>query len=140
MHPTIANGETIIIEPVDPSEIRWGDIILYRTKTGVIAHRVISILRDTSSVLSPQASSLLFIHRGDAFETPDEPVRPDQVLGRVVSVERNGHCVNLLGKKAKILFLTRILATRVKGQIGQIPIVAHTIRHIRRKGSLASNL
>src|SRR4030067_203750 len=43
MHPTIANGETIIIEPVCPSQIERGDIILYRTNTGVIAHRVIKI-------------------------------------------------------------------------------------------------
>ena len=168
MQPTIHHGETITIVPVEPREIKRGDIILYRAKTGVIAHRVIRILRDTTSALTPQPSSanthwllgywvtrlldyrgsvlgpqsllLRFYTRGDAFETPDEPVRPDQVLGRVVSVERNGRWIDLGGKKAKILFLTRNLASRLKGQIGRIPIVAPAIRHVRRRGSLTSNL
>jgi len=187
MQPTIANGETIIIEPVLPSEIEWWDIILYKTQTGVIAHRVIQIkamepspqmdcssseapLKRSSplsfallksrfqrddpqgrspllkrsahgfSALSHQHSLLTFLTRGDAFETPDGPVKPDQILGRVVSVERNGRCIDLGGKKAKVLFLTRNLASRLKGQIGRIPIVAPTIRRVCRRGSVTSNL
>ena len=184
MQPTINHGETITIVPVEPREIKRGDIVLYRAKTAIIAHRVIRILRDTNSVFSPhhssanahwllgywvigllgywvtyscsclrtpnselrtsldspQPSSLSFILRGDAFEKPDEPVGSDQILGRVVSVERNGRWIDLGGEKTKILYFTHNLVSRLKGQIGRIPIVAPTIRHFRRRGSLTSNL
>jgi hypothetical protein len=43
MHPTIREGETITVEPVEPSAVKRGDIILYRSESGVIAHRVICI-------------------------------------------------------------------------------------------------
>ncbi len=43
MHPTIKNSETITVEPVAPSSVKVGDIILYRSKAGIIAHRVIRI-------------------------------------------------------------------------------------------------
>ena len=171
MQPTIADGEMITIVPVEPQEIKRGDIILYRTKTGVIAHRVIKTrVIKPSSFLSPQSSSitghwllgywvtgllgslaqssalshqhslLRFLTRGDAFETPDGPVKPDQILGRVVSVERDGHSIDLRGNKAKALFHARIFAARLKRQIGRIPIVAPTIRRVFRKGSLTSGL
>jgi hypothetical protein len=171
MQPTIANGEMITIVPVEPQEIKRGDIILYRTKTGVIAHRVIKtrVIKPSSflspqpssitghwllgywvtgllgslaqsSALSPQHSLLRFLTRGDAFETPDGPVKPDQILGRVVSVERDGHSIDLRGNKAKALFHARIFAARLKRQIGRIPIVAPTIRRVYRRVSLTSNL
>ena len=41
MHPTIRAGETITVKPASPAELEVGDIALYRTERGVIAHRVI---------------------------------------------------------------------------------------------------
>ena len=35
-----------------------------------------------------------FILRGDASRTFDEPVTSDQILGKVISIERNGNIVN----------------------------------------------
>jgi len=43
MHPTICDGEMINVEPVLPSQVRHGDIILYRSPRGITAHRVIHI-------------------------------------------------------------------------------------------------
>ena len=59
MHPTICDGEMINVEPVLPSQVRHGDIILYRSARGITAHRVIHIQREMElnrSVLSPLSS------------------------------------------------------------------------------------
>ncbi|HKR00519.1 MAG TPA: S24 family peptidase, partial [Pyrinomonadaceae bacterium] len=44
MLPTIRDGEAILVEPVEEEAIRRGDILLYRTERGVIAHRVVEIV------------------------------------------------------------------------------------------------
>jgi hypothetical protein len=40
------------------------------------------------------AEKLFFILRGDASRTFDEPIERDQVVGKVVSIERNGSSIN----------------------------------------------
>ena len=109
MTPTIREDETITIDPVSASSVRKGDIILYSNKTGVIAHRVVRIEKEDSS-LQPHS----FILRGDASITYDKPVTPGQVLGKVVSVERGGRSIALCGIKAKTKRMTRLLASRAK--------------------------
>jgi signal peptidase I len=84
MFPTILANETIRVEPIDPSTVRSGDIILYRTNGRLIAHRVIRI----------KIEALHFIMRGDAATVCDEPVTSDQILGKVVSIERNGRSID----------------------------------------------
>ncbi len=67
MHPTIRDGETIVVEPIDLRDIKRGDIVLYRDLRGVIAHRVVAIIRTQqrglsypqSSILDPQSSIFL---------------------------------------------------------------------------------
>ena len=100
MYPTIIANETILVEPVDPETVKRGDIILYRTNGRLVAHRVVGInmLIDNSSLPSSDFNSQssapsplrFFILRGDASSTCDEPVEFNQILGKVVSVERNG--------------------------------------------------
>ena len=95
MYPAIKDGEIIKVEPVEPSHIKKGDIVLYRMKKGVIAHRVVHI--ETRNGGPP-----FFVLRGDTLETCDGIVEPRQVIGRVISVERNGHDYKLNGIHAKL--------------------------------------
>jgi hypothetical protein len=46
------------------------------------------------SKLCGSSEKLFFILRGDASRTFDEPVKSDQILGKVISIERNGNTVN----------------------------------------------
>ena len=48
------------------------------------------------------AGKLFFILRGDASRNFDEPVKCDQVVGKVVSIERNGSLVNPYGFQHKL--------------------------------------
>ncbi len=83
MHPTIRHGDLITVEPVEPSNLKRGDIILYRLQNGFIAHRLVNIEERNGC-------GLTFTLRGDASTTCDAPVKPEQVLGKVVRLER-GH-------------------------------------------------
>jgi len=100
MQPTIRDGESITVQPMEPSDVKRGDIILYRSGGAVIAHRVEEIAWNGSRIA-------FFILRGDASSSPDQPVRPERVLGRVVSVERENQHIALGGKEARIRYTLR---------------------------------
>ena len=57
MYPVIQDGETLIVEPVAPSVVNAGDIILYKSEEKLIAHRVISIRKVNVSNTQPPALS-----------------------------------------------------------------------------------
>jgi len=114
MHPTICDGEMINVEPVLPSQVRHGDIILYRSPRGITAHRVIHIQREMNSALSPHCSLLVFHTRGDSLKGVDPPLTSDQILGKVFSVERNGRTVALYGNRAFMLQEIRLFLFQLK--------------------------
>jgi signal peptidase I len=107
MHPAIREGETITVRPVSPSAVRPGDIILYRWQQGIIAHRVVGIEKAAGG-------DFRLLTRGDAAGAQIEPVAPDQVLGKVVSAERNGRRIDLYGIRSKVQRILHPLASRCK--------------------------
>ncbi|MDA2923342.1 hypothetical protein MYX65_01590 [Acidobacteria bacterium AH-259-L09] len=131
MYPSIQEGELITVEPVQPPDVKREDIILYRSERGVIAHRVVEVsgsqaepsaygaagfsLRASSS--NSQEETLVLRLRGDASLCCDEPVAGQQVLGRVVGVQRNGRSIQLASRGAKVWHKARRLASRLKGRI-----------------------
>ena len=120
MHPTIRDGETITVEPVTPSGVKVGDILLYRGKTGVIAHRVVQIERENTHAVTGSSSlspDYLFILRGDASVNCDFPVEQPQVLGKVVSVQRACRSIDLYAWRAKIGRIAHSCASRLKRRI-----------------------
>jgi hypothetical protein len=77
----------------------------------VIAHRVVRLegaVDDKTRVL---------ILRGDSLATCDAPVRAEQVLGRVISVERKGRKVKLTGRRAEVRRAARACAARLKREL-----------------------
>ncbi len=108
MYPSIREGELITVEPVQASDVKIADIVLYRSERGLIAHRVVEIASRDSQV---------FRVRGDASLSCDQPVEAEQILGRVVGVQRNGRSVALASRGAKIWHRTRRLASGLKGWI-----------------------
>lgn len=107
MNPTILDGETVVVEPVRACEVRRGDIILYLWESRVVAHRVVS-------VKGSDEASRFFILRGDALRSCDEPVHAEQILGRVVAVERAGRSVNLVKGGNSLMRGAYIVCVRLK--------------------------
>jgi hypothetical protein len=118
MSPAIRDGEAVTVAPVRASQVRRGDIILYRAERGLIAHRVWRLKVGTDAPV--------FITRGDAATSCDAPVSASQVLGRVMCVERNGRTLGLMGLRVRIFFMARVGISRLKARLraARIPLKA----------------
>jgi hypothetical protein len=90
MQPIIKEGETITVD------------------------RVVGIKREMTAQSSSLSPHHLFLLRGDASTTCDAPVAPDQVLGKVISVERDGRSINPYCLRVKTQRLARLIASRIK--------------------------
>jgi len=110
MNPTIKAGEKITVEPVAPRAVKVGDIILYWNHRGVIAHRVVRIERTPGD-------DWVFLLRGDAAGACDAPVESGRILGKVLSVEREGCSISLCSRKAKLLWALRSGARHIKRRV-----------------------
>jgi signal peptidase I len=107
MYPTIRENEAITVEPVEPRNVKEGDIILYRSGKNVVAHRVIRIEKS-------RGNTLRFILREDTWGTLDEPIEAEQILGKVVSVERAGRSIDLYSRRVKMRLFAHTVASRFK--------------------------
>jgi signal peptidase len=87
MEPILSTGDVVFIQPVkSPSEIRVGDVIVYRSQAGrYIIHRVINMINVGGKVY--------LITKGDNNPVPDifGPGYPgvpfESIVGKVVSIE-----------------------------------------------------
>jgi len=83
MVPTVWPGDTLVIEAADHSTVCPGDIVLFARHQRFVAHRVVV---NSSSGRGIET-------RGDAMTQMDAPISTREVLGRVVSIERNGKSI-----------------------------------------------
>lgn len=72
MSPTMEKGDIVIIKIGD--EIREKDIITYKKENVFITHRIEKINEDS------------IIAKGDRNNTEDEPIKKDDIIGRVVFI------------------------------------------------------
>jgi len=95
MRPSLENGDKVTLAPVSPEKLKIGDVALFRRRDeSLVLHRLVR--REGG----PQPA---FIFKGDAVAEPDEPVAPDQVLGKVIKIEKFGQHVHSQGPAAALL-------------------------------------
>jgi signal peptidase len=112
MHPTIRHGDLITVEPVAPSNLKRGDIILYRLQNGFIAHRIVNIEEQNGF-------GLTFLLRGDASTTCDSPVKMQQILGKVVCLERDNRYVDPYSLRVRLWSIIYLSLARLKRDVFQ---------------------
>lgn len=98
MLPSIWPGETLVVERVEPHQVRIGDVVLVGREGRLCAHRVVSTVEGSGT---PQ-----WFTQGDAMSVPDCPVAENELLGRVAYVIRSGKNVTLsteLSAPAKVI-------------------------------------
>ncbi len=79
MEPGLPAGSLAVVRPVDPAEVRTGDVITYQLKSGepaVVTHRVVGVGETLEGELRVTT-------RGDANGTDDDPVLAAQIRGRL---------------------------------------------------------
>ena len=120
MAPTYAVDAELALAPVDPADVRVGDVIAFRTESDrpMVTHRVAAIYRD--------AVGLSFVTKGDANEEADiEPVAASAVRGRVVfGVPHLGLFVR--GVRAPFGFLALVV-------LPGLLLIGQELRNIRRE-------
>ena len=91
MEPSLAQGDLVVVRPVDPAHLAVGDVVAYRPVPGVdrlVTRRVIEVHSDDGAVTAVQT-------QGDANLAPDDPITPDQLKGRAA------YSVPLIGQIAQ---------------------------------------
>jgi radical SAM protein with 4Fe4S-binding SPASM domain len=137
MRPAVLDGDVLIVEPIDADAVKVGDIILYLVEKRLIAHRVINIEKvqyrdgltascgakfslvppnsDTGAIDNCITGNLYaFILRGDASYSYDEPVYSDQILGKAITIERNGRLIQPYSLFYRLTCRARVWASRLK--------------------------
>jgi signal peptidase I len=83
MLPAIEPGDTIVLEPLAPGAV-LDDIVMFEWQNRLLAHRIVNIAGTTLTT------------RGDNHAHVDGvAVDPEQVIGRVTQVLRNGRPVDV---------------------------------------------
>lgn len=83
MHPFVQDGDFITVSPVEDSSIKTGDVVFYSTaEDRIIVHRVIRKYQKDGRVT--------MLIKGDATSGPSEKVNAENILGKVVAIERDG--------------------------------------------------
>jgi signal peptidase I len=83
MLPTLWPGDTLMIERVQSEGVVAGDIVLFARDRRFFVHRVTGKGRTDKALQT----------RGDSMPQFDPPISNRELLGRVVSIERNGKCI-----------------------------------------------
>ncbi|MDY6865829.1 MAG: signal peptidase I [Halobacteriota archaeon] len=86
MAPLLQIDDKVLIRSVKPDEIRFGDIVVFKDADRLVVHRVIRKYR------SKESGGLSFVQKGDATTTA-EISSEDEVVGRVVSIDKNGRVI-----------------------------------------------
>ncbi len=107
MYPLISTGDKVTISP--EKNLHVGDFIVFKGDDKMICHRLVRI-REKNGMKYYQT-------RGDSFFSPDDPVRAEQILGKVVRIERGN-----------VSFIRRILLfTYPALRLGRINAVIITV-------------
>lgn len=120
MAPGIRKGERLLVEKVDASGVRVGDVIVFRFGLLLYAHRVFAKVS--------LSGRFFFITRGDVERVFDRPVSGVNVFGRVVG---HGRDVKALGCPViyallAVYYLNKLIGLRVplyggfSGLIGRV--------------------
>ncbi len=119
MYPFIKNGEVCNFTVCLPSYLKKGDIVLfYASSSRLIAHRYYKELKDDGK--------RRYLFKGDTNVCFDEPIYPEQIVGKLVYVQKRNYK----------LLVTGFLAKAWAGSILHFPYLSDMLRtylHIQQR-------
>lgn len=84
MEPAILDGESILVRPLQPSDLACGVVVLCHAGGRLLAHRIVGVRHDAAGAVSH------VVTQGDAVSDPDLETDAGSVLGCVIAVTRRG--------------------------------------------------
>lgn len=100
MFPFLRKGDIIYFKKQKTENYKKGDIIVFKTSEKFIAHRLIK--------LKNEKNKIMVICKGDSLLKYDKAFPVNQILGKVISVERNDKKVDYMSDR--ILRKSQIIA------------------------------
>ncbi len=82
MYPTLRTGDLVDVDPTEKETLETGDIVVFQKERELICHRLVEI----HEKVSPHP----LLTQGDATTHPDPPLSQQEILGKVISIERKG--------------------------------------------------
>ncbi len=80
MVPNMKSGDMVVIAPLAGQPLELGEIVAIRSGIQVAVHRLVRIYSDKRGTW--------YVTRGDSHSNNDPPVRQEQIIGRVIGVEK----------------------------------------------------
>ena len=105
MVPSVLPGDLVLVHRANMEEISAGEIVLFVQLGRLFVHRVVG--RKIMAAADSHEECFL-ITRGDRQRNNDAPVSSSELLGRVVSIERDDRKIELLQNKIN-RFVARLL-------------------------------
>lgn len=102
MRPNILNKDSVLMEPAASDNHHQGDVVMTKGNDGIRVHRIVRSESANGEVVT----------RGDSGQENDPAT--SVVMGKVISIERNGREEKASGKKARLIHDARGLAHRIK--------------------------
>ena len=124
MLPTVWPGDTLVVEPVSPDQVRIGDVVVVARDGQLCQHRVVSIAEDSGN--------RRWITRGDALPVPDRPVLENELLGRAAYLIRAGR---LIAIPTELTVVEQLIAKVVRSSVP----AARALVYLHRKAYVAEN-
>jgi signal peptidase len=90
MGPWVHPGDFVVIRQKRLDELNAGCIVVFAREGRLVIHRILR--RGT------QGGERVLFTKGDAAQRPDEPICVKELLGQVISIERECGSVNLSGQ------------------------------------------
>ena len=87
MVPSVLPGDQVLIQRATPEEILPGEIAVFLRSGRLFVHRVVD--RRVMAAAPKAEETLCLITRGDRQRNCDPPVQSSELLGRVVTIERD---------------------------------------------------
>ena len=89
MWPFLKGQEKLIVRRIPLSDLRLGDLVLYKSNKQLVCHRLVKKAKNNGTCL--------IYSRGDASFGSAEPVNEEMLLGKVIAVMKNGKITSLEG-------------------------------------------
>jgi signal peptidase len=95
MYPLIKQGNICRFIPCEAMKLKKGEIILFHTSSGsMVAHRLLSIEHANGQVK--------YLVKGDTNYGTDEPVYPEQLIGKLSSINKGDYDIQLPSLSVRI--------------------------------------
>ncbi len=95
MWPFLKAGEKLLIKKTPTENLKVGDIIIYRTDSQLVCHRLIKKIKERERYL-------LYV-RGDSSVSWPEPITEEMFLGKAMGIIKNGKIVTLNQMKGQLI-------------------------------------